>query len=51
MKKRRKVTEEQVRAHLGEEFFERHERVQRRLLAMLEALKRRDAERRASGAG
>jgi hypothetical protein len=28
---------------------ERHERVQRRLLAMLEELKRREAERRASG--
>ncbi len=50
MKKRKKITDEQVRASLGAEFYERHERVQRELRTVSEALKRQAAERRrASG--
>jgi hypothetical protein len=52
MAKKPKMTpREIVEMYHGPGVYERHERVQRRLLAMLEELKRREAERRRPGSG
>lgn len=49
-RKRKRVTEEQIRALNGPEFYERHERVQRQLAEMSEYFRRKaEEQRRASG--
>ncbi len=46
MRKKRKITDEEIRARLGDEFFERHERTQRLLADRIDYHRRKAEEER-----